>query len=103
MCFSKRKNEKENVLVKLSDDAVEYIKNYAVKKLAITKPIDSNSFYQILDLAVSDELNLTDAEGYSRTDLTNEEKTQFIKGMNFVSECSEIDVDYNDLNNRLGL
>jgi len=103
MCFLKRKNKKEVVLKKLSDESVEYIKSYAIKNLKITKPIDVDMFYKILDLAENDELKLTDSEGYNRTDLTDEEKTQFTKGMNFVSECSDIDVDFDDLNKRLGL
>lgn len=105
MCLFKKKKQKVEIdePKKLSEEAVDYIKKYAIKDLGITKPIDEDVFLEIFDMAESDELHMIDEEGYDRKDLSSEEYLRCVAGMEFVTECCQITIDYDDLNRRLGL
>lgn len=88
---------------KLSERAVEYINKYAIKLLNISSQIDENMFDKIFELADEDEMSLLDGNGYEKQDLTSELKNRFILAMDFITDCSQIIPDLDDLNQRLNL
>lgn len=100
----KKKKETESKYNKfiLSDDAVYFIKNFAVKELNVTLPIDEDKFYSILEFADECELHMIDDDGNDRQD-NYPEKERDIFGDKFVTEVSgkDCEPDLDDLNKRL--
>lgn len=106
----KEKLSKQNKVRKpkkfiLSDDAVRFIKSYAMTELNIVLPIDEDKFDDIFDFAEMCELNMMDDEGNDRQE-DYPEKERDILGDKFVGEVSgnygkDNEPDLVDLNSRL--
>lgn len=86
----------------LSDEAIYFIKNYAMKELNVILPIDEDKFYEILEFADECELHMIDEDGNDRQD-NYPEKERDIFGDKFVTEVSgkNCEPDLDDLNRRL--
>lgn len=87
---------------KLSEQALLFVKIYAIPSLKIQWKIDEDSAMDILDYACQCELNMIDENGNNRTD-DYPEKERDILGDAYVSETSAYIIDLDDLNQRLGL
>ena len=98
--FKKKKDEK--IPKKLSEEALMFIKKYAIPTLNIQGKINTDSAIKILDFACQCELNMIDDEGKDRTD-DYPEKERNILGDSYVTEISAYEIDLDDLNQRLGL
>lgn len=93
----------------LSEEALLFIKKYAIPILKIEGPIDEEMEYAIFDFAVECELNMIDPLSKEGSDKTYEytEKERDYLGDKYVSEVSgrwgkDFIVDLDDLNKRLG-
>ena len=101
--FKWLKNKKEvDIPKKLSEQALLFVKNYAIPSLKIQGKIDEDASMDIFDFACQCELNMVDDNGYDRTD-DYPEKERDILGDAYVSETSAFVIDLDDLNQRLGL
>jgi len=100
MIFKKRSNDER--LKKLSDNALLFIKKYAMDALHINQKIDDDIACDILHFACQCELNMVDSEGKDRTE-DYPQKERDILGDAYVTEVSDYLIDLDDLNNRLGL
>lgn len=99
---SLKKKQQENTPKKLSEQALLFIKKYAIPSLNIQGKIDDDSAMDILDYACQCELHMTDEQGRDRID-NYPEKERDIWGDAYVTETSACKIDLNDLNQRLGL
>lgn len=97
-----KKKKQDYAPIKLSEQALLFIKKYAIPKLNIQERIDEDSAMDILDFAIQCELNMVNAEGYDRTDEYPEKERDFL-GDAYVTETSAYGIDLDDLNRRLGL
>jgi hypothetical protein len=88
--------------VKLSEQALLFVKKYAIPELKIQKQIDFDIAMDILDFACQCELNMIDDQGYDRTD-NYSEKERDLLGDAYVTETCAYVIDLDDLNKRLGL
>ncbi len=96
-----KKNRQVEVSKKVSEQAILFIKKYAIPALCIQGRIDENLFFDILNFACQCEQNMIDEQGYDRTD-DYPEKERDIWGDAFVTEISAYKIDLDDLNKRLG-
>lgn len=92
---------------KLTNDAISFISQYALKELNINSKIDEKNIDEILIFAENCELNLIDENGNDK-DYDYPEKERDILGDLYVSEVSgyyskNIDIDLDDLNKKLNL
>ncbi len=87
---------------KLSEQALLFIKKYAIPTLKIQGKIDDDTAMDILDFASQCELNMVDENGNDRID-DYPEKERDILGDAYVTETSAYEIDLEDLNQRLGL
>ena len=94
--------KQDDTPIKLSEQALLFIKKYAIPVLNSQEKINEDSAMDILDFAVQCELNMVDAEGYDRTDEYPEKERDFL-GDAYVTETSAYEIDLDDLNRRLGL
>ena len=97
-----KKKKQDELPIKLSEQALLFIKKYAIPALNIQEKIDENSAMDILDFAIQCELNMVNDQGHDRTDEYPEKERDFF-GDAYVTEVSAYAVDLHDLNNRLGL
>ena len=101
--FKRFKNSQDvDTPKKLSEQALLFVKIYAIPSLKIQGKIDEDSAMDILDYACQCELNMIDEKGNNRTD-DYPEKERDILGDAYVSETSAYIIDLDDLNQRLGL
>lgn len=98
--FNRKKRDDRPI--KLSEQAILFIKKYAIPELKIQKRIDADLEMDILDFACKCELNMVDDEGHDRTD-DYPERERDILGDAYVTETSAYEIDLDDLNDRLGL
>ena len=85
---------------KLSDQAVYFIKTYALVELKLKLPIDADTFETIFEYAVNCELDMVDDNGEDKPIEIAEERDYL--GDKFVTEVSPYDdIDLDDLNSRL--
>ena len=105
--FRKKKKSiiKEYPKFILSDNAIYFIKNFALTELKIELPIDEDKFYLIYDFACDCELNMVDDDGYDIQE-NYPEKERDVRGDKFVTEVSghyanDDEPDLDDLNKRL--
>lgn len=94
--------KKEDGLKKLSDQALLFIRKYAIPILKIQGKIDNDSAMDILDFACQCELNMIDEQGFDKID-AYPEKERDVLGDAYVTETSAYKIDLDDLNNRLNL
>ncbi len=99
--WSKKKQE-EDTPKKLSEQALLFIKKYAIPTLKIQGKIDDNLVMDILHFACQCELNMIDEQGRDRID-DYPEKERDVLGDAYVTETSAYVVDLDDLNKRLNL
>ncbi len=104
-CKKKKTIGKECIKFILSEDAVCFIKDFAMKELKIELPIDEDKFDLIFDFACDCELHMVDENGDDRKD-DYSEKERDVCGDKFVSEISgnygqNKEPDLDDLNKRL--
>ena len=97
-----KKKQEVNNPKKLSEEAILFIKKYAIPKLKIQGRINEDVAIDILDFACDCELNMIDEQGDDRTD-DYPEKERDILGDAYVTETSAYEIDLIDLNERLGL
>ena len=97
-----KKKQKEDKPKKLSEQALLFVKKYAIPTLKIQGKIDDDSAMDILDFACQCELNMVDEQGCDRVD-DYPEKERDILGDAYVTENSAYEIDLDDLNNRLNL
>ncbi len=95
-----KKKQKEDNPKKLSEQALLFIKKYAIPTLKIQGKIDEDIAMDILDFACQCELNMIDEQGCDRID-DYPEKERDILGDAYVTETSAYKIDIVDLNNRL--
>ena len=93
---------------KLSDEAIEFIRLYLLKKLNISTKIDMDILDDFVSIAFDWESEMVDENGKDKTyDYPNKERNEMAD--RFVSEVSgklSTDLwipDFDDLNKRLGL
>ena len=93
---------------KLSDEAIEFIRLYLLKKLNISTKIDMDILDDFVSIAFEWESEMVDENGKDKTyDYPNKERNEMAD--RFVSEVSgklSTDLwipDFDDLNKRLGL
>ena len=105
--FFKKKNKDMSVF-KLSDEAIEFIRLYLLKKLNISTKIDMDILDDFVSIAFDWESEMVDENGKDKTyDYPNKERNEMAD--RFVSEVSgklSTDLwipDFDDLNKRLGL
>ena len=97
-----KKKQQDDTPIKLSEQALLFIKKYAIPTLNIQEKINEDSAMDILDFAIQCELNMVTAEGYDRTDEYPERERDFL-GDAYVTETSAYGIDLDDLNRRLEL
>lgn len=100
--FGLKKKQKAESPKKLSEQALLFIRKYAIPALKIQGKIDDDSAMEILDFASRCEINMVDEQGCDRTD-EYPEKERDILGDAYVTETSAYEIDLDDLNQRLGL
>lgn len=91
---------KESGAIKLSEQALLFIKKYAIPTLKIQGKIDEDSAMAILDFACQCELNMIDEQGCDKIG-DYPEKERDVLGDAYVTETSAYIIDLDDLNNRL--
>ena len=103
-----RKKNKDMSVFKLSDEAIEFIRLYLLKKLNISTKIDMDILDDFVSIAFEWESEMVDENGKDKTyDYPNKERNEMAD--RFVSEVSgklSTDLwipDFDDLNKRLGL
>ena len=103
-----RKKNKDMSVFKLSDEAIEFIRLYLLKKLNISTKIDMDILDDFVSIAFDWESEMVDENGKDKTyDYPNKERNEMAD--RFVSEVSgklSTDLwipDFDDLNKRLGL
>lgn len=101
MKFFKKKKQ-EDATIKLSEQALLFIKKYAIPVLNIQEKINEDSAMDILDFAIQCELNMVNDQGYDRIEEYPEKERDFL-GDAYVTETSAYGIDLDDLNKRLGL
>lgn len=104
MFFIKRKKiEEVEIPKKVSDEAIYFIKKYAIHALNLSLPLNEDSFCEVLAFADECELNMIDplSKYGSDKDYDYPEKERDILGDKFVSETSAYLIDLEDLNERL--
>lgn len=87
---------------KLTEQALLFIKKYAIPTLKIQGKIDYDSAMDILNFACQCEQNMINEQGCDRID-DYPEKERDILGDAYVTETSAYKIDLDDLNQRLGL
>jgi hypothetical protein len=97
-----KKKKQDEVPIKLSEQALLFIKKYAIPALNIQEKIDEDSAINILGFAVQCELNMINDQGYDRTEEYPEKERDFL-GHAYVTETSAYGIDLEYLNKRLGL
>lgn len=103
-----KKKQPKYTNIKLSDNAVEFIKSVIVPEMNITTPITNMTICKIEDWIYNLEDSQYDEEG-NEIDLDNDTKEKIIKAQNLLNELMGIwDGDYttedlDDLNERLNL
>lgn len=112
MCFNnKKKKQRQIKKFRLSENAISFIKNYALVQLNINTKIDTETLDRIVDLAVEWELDMIDPLSKDGCDKTYEypERARNELADMFVGEITgqwnddEAIPDFDDINNRLGL
>ena len=103
-----RKKNKDMSVFKLSDEAIEFIRLYLLKKLNISTKIDMDIFDDFVSIAFGWESEMVDKNGKNKTyNYPNKERNEMAD--RFVSEVSgklSTDLwipDFDDLNKRLKL
>ena len=103
-----RKKNKDMSVFKLSDEAIEFIRLYLLKKLNISTKIDMDILDDFVSIAFEWESEMVDENGKDKTyDYPNKERNEMAD--RFVSEVSgklSTDLwipDFDDINKRLGL
>lgn len=97
-----KSKKKLNTPKKLTEQALLFIKKYAIPTLKIQGKIDYDLAMDILDFACQCEQNMINEQGRDRTD-EYPEKERDVLGDAYVTETSAYEIDLDDLNQRLGL
>ena len=94
--------QNKNIKIKLSEQAILFLKTYAIPELKITTKIDDDLLDEIISIASLWESEMVNDEGYDRKD-DYPEKERNEMADKFVTEASAQIVDLDDLNARLNL
>lgn len=103
-----KKNDKNKKIFQLSDDAINFIKDYLLKECKVSERIDMDMFEEFIDMALDWETQMVDENGRDKIDdYPNKKRNEMAD--RFVSEVSAKlssglwlpDID--DLNKKLGL
>lgn len=97
-----KKKKQDELSIKLSEQALLFIKKYAIPTLNIREKIDEDLAMSILNFAVQCELNMVNDRGYDRTEEYPEKERDYL-GDAYVTETGAYRIDLDDLNKRLGL
>ncbi len=103
MCFKKK--EKKKKIVKLSVKIVDFIKRYMLDELSINKPINVDILEDIYYRCIDCDDKLAMREEGLDLEPSEEEKCLMaydIEGELFIA-IEKNNIDFDDLNNRLGL
>ena len=108
--MQRKKDKKVPAKFVLSENAVSFIKTYAMEELGLAGPITEDVLDKIVDLAVQWELDMIDPLSEHGGDKTYDypEKTRNEAADRFVSEITgqwdddKLVPDFDDLNRRLG-
>lgn len=88
----------------LSETSINFIKNYLIEEMNITKPIDEEKLAEIEDVC-NDYGDLLASKEINPEIVINEEKCLLADkvGSEIYSAIENSIIDYNDLNKKLGL
>ena len=113
MFFNRNKKSKDLIPEKfrLSDNAIMFIKKYALAELHITNPIDVEMLDRIIDIATQWEMDMIDPLSKDGCDKTydypererNETADKFVGEITGKWDGEKFVPDLEDLNKRLGL
>lgn len=107
----KTKTSKEIKKFKLSENAITFIKKFAMSELKLTAPIDAEILDEIVALAIQWELDMIDPLSEDGCDKTyeypererNEMADKFVGEITGQWDDESLIPDFDDLNKRLGL
>lgn len=110
MLFGKKAKKSEKTYVKLSDDAVNFIKNVVVSELKITKPVDGGKILDVEDWIhslIDDKLEYDESNNkYVPIEQLNDIERgayDLLTELNDIVQAKGGVEDLDDLNARLGL